>query len=138
MFAAPEVSKLPSFGEEDEAPDVPAVASEEAVDVSNSSSNSSPISSDRVNEEEFVERVMPDGLRKETLWELFQHNKSRFLHRRANCFVEGKSMTTNYLHLKEGASFRWARCAGCFKGEVLTKPEQMADALDALCAKRVR
>ena len=110
----------------------------DAVAVSDSSSDSSS-SSESVEEEHFVERVMPDGIHKDTLEELYQHKKSRVLHRPgagAGALLCGRKINENYRHLKEGASFKWARCTGCFRGEVITSSTQVADALDSLRAKR--
>ena len=82
-----------------------------------------------------------DGVHKDTLEELFQHKKSRVFHRPGAITGQllcGRKFNENYMRLKKGASFRWAHCAECLKGEVITKPAQMAGALDALRAKRAR
>ena len=110
----------------------------DAVEVSDSSSDSSS-SSESVDEEHFVERVVPDGIHKDTLEELYQHKKSRVLHRPgagSGVLLCGRKINENYRHLKEGASFKWARCTGCFRGEVITSATQVVEALNALRAKR--
>ncbi len=81
--------------DDDVAPDETAGGVADAVEVSDSSS---------VNEENFVEKTMPDGIRKDTE-ELFQHKKSRVLHRpgaSAGQLLCGRKCNENYRHLKEG------------------------------------
>ena len=111
----------------------------EAVEVSDSSSDSCSSCSESVDEEHFVERAMPDSIHKDTLEELHQHKKSRVLHRPgagAGMLLCGRKINENYRRRKEGASFRWARCTGCFRGEVIAKAAQVVEALDSLKAKR--
>ena len=128
-------SFLPSHLDADVAPEVSAESGADAVEVSDSSSDSSTSSSESIDEENFVEKTMPASIHKDTLEELFQHKKSRVLHRpgaSAGQLLRGRKCNENYRHLEEGASFRWARCSICFKGEVLTSAPQIADALDSL------
>lgn len=39
-------------------------------------------------------------------------------------------MTDGYVFLPDGASFQWARCSLCFKGQVITKVDDMVGVRD--------
>lgn len=69
----------------------------------------------------------------------YQHNKSRVLHRpskREGVLACGRRVGSTYKYLASGASLKWARCSGCFRGEVLTNVDQIVDAFDRVRQKR--
>ena len=111
---------------------------EEALD-SSSSSDSSESSSESVNEEELHEKLNGDSYLKNTSEPIHQRRKTKMLHRpgrAAGTLLCGRRLNDNYAFLKDGASFHWPRCAGCFRGDVLTTVDQMADAFDKVRAQR--
>lgn len=48
----------------------------------------------------------------------------------------GRKCGDTCAHLPDGASFKWARCGICFKGEVIIKVDDLVDALDHVRAAR--
>ncbi len=106
---------------------------------SSSSSDSSASSSESVNEEELHVRINGDSYLKNTSEPIYQRRKTKMLHRpgkAAGALLCGRRLNDNYLYLKDGASFHWPRCTGCFRGDVLTTTDQMADAFDRVRAQR--
>ena len=111
----------------------------EAVEDSSSSDSDSSSSSESVNEEVLRSKVDTQLLAKDTDEECFQNRKSRVLHRPGatpNVLLCGRRITANYVYLKDGASFKWARCSSRFRGEVLSNADQLVAAFDAVRAKR--
>ena len=111
---------------------------DEALD-SSSSSDSSESSSESVNEEELHEKLNGDSYLKNTSEPIHQHRKTKMLHRpgrAAGTLLCGRRLNDNYAFLKDGASFHWPRCTGCFRGDVLSTVDQMADAFDKVRAQR--
>ena len=65
----------------------------------------------------------------------FQQEKSKVLHlpgQSEGILKCGRRVTQGYTYLKDGASFKWARCTVCFKGRVITNPGDMADVMDVV------
>ena len=70
---------------------------------------------------------------------VYQHKKSRVLHRPnkvSGLLACGRRIGSGYNFLEHGASFKWARCSLCFKGEVISKVQDLAEALANVHAKR--
>ncbi len=108
-------------------------------DDSSSSSDSDSSSSSSVNGETFKGKVDVQLLAKDTDEECYQNHKSRVLHRpgaSSNVLLCGRRISTHYVNLKDGASFKWARCSACFRGEVLSSADQLVAAFHAVRAKR--
>ena len=108
-------------------------------DKSTCSSRTSSSSSEDTSEleEEIAPRMMPQPER-EVPGPLFQHTKSRVLHRpgKADHLLLCGRRNSGYRWLPDGASMQWARCHFCFRGEVMASCEQMADRLESLRAAR--
>ena len=69
---------------------------------------------------------------------LFQNRKSKVVHRvsQEGTTVCGICANDKYGYLPNGASFKWARCGRCFKGEVISKPIHAAELLEKMARKR--
>ena len=69
---------------------------------------------------------------------LFQNRKSKVVHRvsQEGTTVCGICANDKYEYLPNGASFKWARCGRCFKGEVISKPIHAAELLEKMARKR--
>ena len=118
-------------GEQDVRQESPARASSD--DSSSSSSSSS------AQEEPLQQKYALDGEVKDCNEPVYQHKQSRVLHRPnkvAGSLACGRRLGDNYRFLEQGASFKWARCSLCFKGEVITKTDQLAEAMAAIHARR--
>ena len=117
-----------------EAEDDRAVQARESSDESSSTSSSSSAC-----EEPLQQKYGAAGETKDCDEPVYQHKKSRVLHRPnkvSGLMACGRKVGSSYNYLEHGASFKWARCAICFKGEVITKVQDLADALEAVHAKR--
>ena len=118
-------------GEQDVRQESPARAS--------SDDSSSSSSSSCAQEEPLQQKYALDGEVKDCNEPVYQHKQSRVLHRPnkvAGSLACGRRLGDNYRFLEQGASFKWARCSLCFKGEVITKTEQLAEAMAAIHARR--
>ena len=63
----------------------------------------------------------------------YQHKRSKVLHlpnEEKSTFLCGRRIADSYVFLQHGASFKWPRCSGCFRGQVITTPGGLADAFD--------
>ena len=101
--------------------------------LSSSSSSSDSSSGSTCHEEELRQRVAQSKPTFDCVGPLYQHKKSRVLHRPAKgprLLICGRRVNDSYSFLKDGASFKWPRCNLCFKGEVLTNVDQIVDAFD--------
>ena len=108
---------------------------------SSSSSSDDASSSGSVNEEELQTKINGDCYVRHTSERCFQNRKTKMLHRpgkSAGLLLCGRRCNENYLELKDGASFHWPRCTGCFRGEVLTTAEQLVEAFDKVKAARTK
>ena len=108
---------------------------------SSSSSSDDDSSSGSVNEEELHSKINGDCYVRHTSERCFQNRKTKMLHRpgkTAGLLLCGRRCNENYLELKDGASFHWPRCTGCFRGEVLTTAEQLVEAFDKVKAARTK
>ena len=66
---------------------------------------------------------------------LYQNKKSRVLHKpskRDDVLFCGRRVGNAYNYLETGASFKWARCSFCFKGEVLTTVDGLVEKFEKL------
>ena len=100
-------------------------------DTSSSSSDSS--SQSTCHEEELRQKLTQSKPVFDCEGPLYQHKKSRVLHRLANrpkVLTCGRRVNDSYSFLQDGASFKWPRCNLCFKGEVLTNVDQLVEAFD--------
>ena len=69
----------------------------------------------------------------------YQQKKSKGLHLPGSSqgtLKCGRRVIVGYSYLPDGASFQWARCSVCFKGQVITNAGDMADAMDAIRRRR--
>ena len=114
----------------------PAGGDDKSTCSSRTSSSSSEDTSEL--EEEIAARMMPQPERCEVPGPLFQHTKSRVLHRpgKADHLLLCGRRNSGYRWLPDGASMQWARCHFCFRGEVMASREQMADRLESLRVAR--
>ena len=106
---------------------------EDEADAPGSSSSSSEDTSEL--EEDIRNKMLPVEDEPEVPGPLYQHYKSRVLHRpgaSSTTLKCGRRASGAYRWLPEGASFQWARCAFCFRGEVLATRSQVISRLDAL------
>ena len=113
---------------------------EEVVSLSGSESSTSSSETSSANEEVLQKKCGSMAIQPDITIECFQHKKSRVLHKPQtdkSVFVCGRRNGPTYSHLPDGASFKWPRCSGCFKGEVITTRDGLADALDRVRAKRM-
>ena len=109
-------------------------------DSDSSSSSDDSSSSDSVNEEELHTKINGDCYVKHTSERCFQNRKTKMLHRpgkSVGLLLCGRRCNDNYRELKDGASFHWPRCTGCFRGDVLTTAEQLVEAFDKVRAGHV-
>lgn len=130
-----EEDDLPLFNE----PLSEADAEREVQSQSSSGDSSSSSSSSSACEEPLQQKYAVSGESKDCDEPVYQHKKSRVLHRPnkvAGLLACGRRIGSVYNFLEQGASFKWARCSLCFKGEVITKVQDLADALSAVHAKR--
>lgn len=105
---------------------------------SSDDTDSSPSSSSSVDEEGLVQRHDANRVL-DYVGPLYQHKKSKILHKpnKVDGLLQcGRHVGSAYTFLKDGASFKWARCSFCFKGQVVTSVEGMVDAFDQVRAKR--
>ena len=104
-------------------------------DKSSCSSQTSSSSSEDTSEleEEIAARLMPQSDRCEVPGPLFQHAKSRVLHRpgKTDHLLLCGRRNSGYHWLPDGASMQWARCHFCFRGEVISSRGQTAEQLEA-------
>ena len=117
-----------------EAEDDQQVETRESSDESSTTSSSSSAC-----EEPLQQKYGAEDEAKDCEEPVYQHKKSRVLHRPnkvSGLTACGRKVGNSYNYLEHGASFKWARCAVCFKGEVITKVQDLADALEAVHAKR--
>ena len=101
--------------------------------LSSSSSSSDSSSQSTCHEEELLQKVAQSKPTFDCEGPLYQHKKSRVLHRPAKgprLLLCGRRVNDSYSFLQDGASFKWPRCNLCFKGEVLTNVDEMVDAFD--------
>lgn len=102
-----------------------------AADTIEPSSGTSDSSSDSsvANEEDLNQKfAKPANLDYEG--PLYQHKKSRALHKphkHEGQLLCGRRIGVAYNFLAQGASFKWARCSHCFKGEVVTDIHGLVD-----------
>ena len=82
--------------------------------------------------------MMPQPEQCEVPGPLFQHTKSRVLHRpgKADHLLLCGRRNSGYRWLPDGASMQWAQCHFCFRGEVMASREQMAERLESLRVAR--
>ena len=127
------------FGSEDDAPaihtrnkELPSPDLEAVDEMSDTSSSSSDSSSQSTcHEEELRQKLTQSKPVFDCEGPLYQHKKSRVLHRPANrpkVLTCGRRVNDSYSFLQDGASFKWPRCNLCFKGEVLTNVDQLVEA----------
>ena len=112
---------------------------EDVVSLSGSESSTSSSETSSANEEVLQKKCGSVAIQPDITIECFQRKKSRVLHKPQTdkgVFVCGRRNGPTYSHLPDGASFKWPRCSGCFKGEVITTRDGLADALDRARAKR--
>ena len=115
------------FGED------PAMTNE--VLVSDDSSESSSSSSSSALEESLHMDFGMKNEAKECPGPLYQHKKSRVLHKpskRDDVLFCGRRIGNSYNFLETGASFKWARCSFCFKGEVVTTVDGLVEKFEKL------
>ena len=106
---------------------------------SSSGDTSSSSSSSSACEEPLQQKYALSGETRDCDEPVYQHKKSRVLHRPnkvAGLLACGRRIGSGYNFLEHGASFKWARCSLCFKGEVITKVQDLADAMAAAHARR--
>jgi hypothetical protein len=106
---------------------------------SSSGDTSSSSSSSSACEESLQQKYALSGETRDCDEPVYQHKKSRVLHRPnkvAGLLACGRRIGSGYNFLEHGASFKWARCSLCFKGEVITKVQDLADAMAAAHARR--
>ena len=111
----------------------PETGGEGEVEAPGSSSSSSEDTSEL--EEDIKHKMLPVEDEPEVPGPLYQHFKSRVLHRPGASDTAlrcGRRASGAYRWLPEGASFQWARCAFCFRGEVLATKSQVVSRLDTL------
>ena len=106
---------------------------------SSSGETSSSSSSSSACEEPLQQKYGLSGETRDCAEPVYQHKKSRVLHRPnkvSGLLACGRRIGGGYNFLEHGASFKWARCSLCFKGEVISKVEDLADALATVHARR--
>jgi hypothetical protein len=106
---------------------------------SSSGDTSSSSSSSSACEEPLQQKYAQGGETMDCDEPVYQHKKSRVLHRPnkvAGLLACGRRVGSGYNFLEHGASFKWARCSLCFKGEVITKVQDLADVMAAVHARR--
>ena len=114
-------------------------ARQESPARASSDDSSSSSTSSSAQEEPLQQKYALDGEVKDCNEPVYQHKQSRVLHRPnkvAGSLACGRRLGDNYRFLEQGASFKWARCSLCFKGEVITKTDQLAEAMAAIHARR--
>ena len=114
-------------------------ARQESPARASSDDSSSSSSSSSAQEEPLQQKYALDGEVRDCNEPVYQHKQSRVLHRPnkvAGSLACGRRLGDNYRFLEQGASFKWARCSLCFKGEVITKTDQLAEAMAAIHARR--
>ena len=114
-------------------------AQQESQARASSDDSSSSSTSSSAQEEPLQQKYALDGEVKDCNEPVYQHKQSRVLHRPnkvAGSLACGRRLGDNYRFLEQGASFKWARCSLCFKGEVITKTDQLAEAMAAIHARR--
>ena len=114
-------------------------ARQESPARASSDDSSSSSTSSSAQEEPLQQKYALDGEVKDCNEPVYQHKQSRVLHRPnkvAGSLACGRRLGDNYRFLEQGASFKWARCSVCFKGEVITKTDQLAEAMAAIHARR--
>ena len=114
-------------------------ARQESPARASSDDSSSSSSSSSAQEEPLQQKYALDDEVKDCNEPVYQHKQSRVLHRPnkvAGSLACGRRLGDNYRFLEQGASFKWARCSLCFKGEVITKTDQLAEAMAAIHARR--
>ena len=114
-------------------------ARQESPARASSDDSSSSSTSSSAHEEPLQQKYALDGEVKDCNEPVYQHKQSRVLHRPnkvAGSLACGRRLGDNYRFLEQGASFKWARCSLCFKGEVITKTDQLAEAMAAIHARR--
>lgn len=121
------------------APDSEADGARDEQPPISSGESSSTSSSSSACEEPLQQKYGADGESRDCDEPVYQHKKSRVLHRPnkvAGLMACGRKVGNSYNFLEHGASFKWARCSICFKGEVITKVQDLAEALESVHARR--
>ncbi|CAL1134654.1 unnamed protein product [Cladocopium goreaui] len=114
-------------------------ARQESPARASSDDSSSSSTSSSAQEEPLQQKYALYGEVKDCNEPVYQHKQSRVLHRPnkvAGSLACGRRLGDNHRFLEQGASFKWARCSVCFKGEVITKTDQLAEAMAAIHARR--
>lgn len=96
------------------------------------SSDDSSSSTSSANEER-LEQKFASSVTLDYTGPLCQHKKSRVLHKpnkTDGLLLCGRRIGTGYNFLQQGASFKWARCSLCFKGEVASNVDELVEAFD--------
>ena len=104
-----------------------------------SDDSSSSSSSSSAHEEPLQQKYALDGEARDCDEPVYQHKKSRVLHRpnkASGLLACGRRVGGSYNFLQHGASFKWARCSLCFKGEVTSKVDDLAEYLAAMHDRR--
>ena len=116
-----------------------AAADCEAQSQSSSGDTSSSSSSSSACEEPLQQKYGLSGETRDCDEPVYQHKKSRVLHRPnkvSGLLACGRRIGSGYNFLEHGASFKWSRCSLCFKGEVISKVQDLAEAMENIHAKR--
>ena len=69
----------------------------------------------------------------------YQQKESKVLHLPGSAkdtLKCGRRIIAGYTFLPGGASFKWARCSLCFKGQVITTTDELVDVMGAIRSRR--